>query len=315
MTRISFAARARSQQLDVHGLMIVATILIGTSFVVGREIAAGLDPAVLMAMRFAMAVVLYAPFVAWKHGLTLPSLRDFARYAIIASAMVGYFWCMFEALRYTSAFNTGAINTTVPGLAAIFSVWIVRERIGTHRLVALAIAGVGALWVIFRGDIDRLIAFDLNKGDMIFFAGCISLGFYTPFIQKFNRGEPAPVITFWVLVCGFLWMAAISNVKLWTSDWANVDLAVYGGAAYLALFTTIITYTIYQWGTPKIGATRAIAYSYFYPAVVMVLVWITGQESPPLMAIPGVVIVMVASVVVQQGAKRKVSTPTQSAAD
>ena len=315
MTEQSFAARARGQQLGVHGLMMVATILIGTSFVVGREIAAGLDPGVLMAMRFAMAVVLYLPFVIWKHGLTLPGPKDFLRYAIIASAMVGYFWCMFEALRYTSAFNTGAINTTVPGLAAIFSVWIVRERIGAHRLVALAFAGVGALWIIFRGDIDRLLAFDLNKGDLIFFAGCVSLGFYTPFIQKFNRGEPAPVITLWVLVCGFFWMAAISNVKLWTSDWANVELEVYGGAAYLAVFTTIITYTIYQWGTPKIGATRAIAYSYFYPAVVMVLVWITGQETPPLIALPGVLIVMAASVVVQHGAKRQETKPTPAAAD
>ena len=51
-----------------------------------------------------------------------------ASIAIIAAPLVGYFWCMFEALRHTSALNAGALFTLVPGLSAIYAAVLVREK-------------------------------------------------------------------------------------------------------------------------------------------------------------------------------------------
>jgi drug/metabolite transporter (DMT)-like permease len=297
--------RPNGRLLGVHALMLVATIFLATSFPVGHEITQGMDPTVLMMIRFAMAIVLFAPYVAWREGLRLPSPSALARYAAIGATMVGYVWCMFEALRHTSALNTGALVTLVPGLSAIFSAVLLRERLGLYRILALVLATIGALWVVFRGDPDRMLAVDLNIGDGIFFAGCVSLGLYTPFIRLLKRDDDRPLtVTFWIIVTSFLWLVIASNTKIVETDYTAVGMKVYGGAAYLAVFTTIITFFIFQYCTPRIGATRAIAYNYLFPAFVLVLVWAIGQETPPLMVLPGVAIVLAASVVVQQGAVR-----------
>jgi len=93
---------------------IFATILVSTSFPIGAAITQGLDSVVLTLMRFSIAAVFFGPFVAWKYGLTLPSLGDLARYAVLSACLVGFFWAMFEALRYTSPLNTATIFTLTP---------------------------------------------------------------------------------------------------------------------------------------------------------------------------------------------------------
>ena len=124
-------------------------------------------------------MAIFAPLVAWRHGIVWPGWRTLAGYAAISTSLVAFFWCMFYSLRTTSALNTGAISTLIPGLTAIAGAILVGERLGWHRLAALGIGLIGALWVVFRGDWDRFVALDLNEGDLIYFAGCVAMGFYS----------------------------------------------------------------------------------------------------------------------------------------
>jgi drug/metabolite transporter (DMT)-like permease len=176
----------------VHGQLIFSRILVATSFPVGAAITHGLEPALLILLRFALASLLFAPFVYPRHGLTLPGPRALAGYAAIAGCLVVFFWCMFTALRTTTALNTGAIVTLVPGIAAIYAAILVRERLGRHRMVALGCGLVGALWVVFRGDFERLASFTINGGDIIFFAGCLALGLYAPWSSGCTGGSRPP---------------------------------------------------------------------------------------------------------------------------
>ena len=178
---------------------------------------------------------------------------------------------------------------------------IVKERLGWQRLVALACGMVGSLWIIFRGDAARFLALDLNKGDLIFLAGCFSMGLYTPLVKKLHQGEPMTLMTFWVLVTGSGWLVLLSIPQLSTVQWQAVAPAVWTGILYLAVFCTIISFFLTQFCIPYIGPTRVMAYSYFYPALVLVLDWLLGRGLPPLATAPGIIIVLVATVVLQKG--------------
>ena len=69
---------------------------------------------------------------------------------------------------------------------------------------ALAIGAIGALWVIFRADPARLFSLHIGMGEAIYFAGCVAHALYTPLVRKLNRGEPAVVFTFGMMVAGWL---------------------------------------------------------------------------------------------------------------
>jgi len=70
---------------------------------------------------------------------------------------------------------------------------------------------------------------------------------------------------------------------------------------YLAVVSTVISFFMFQFATPRIGPTRVLAYSYFIPAFVLLVDWAIGRGLPPLMTFPGIAIVLVASLVIQRG--------------
>ncbi len=285
----------------VHAAVFVAMFLISFAYPVGEAIANELDTGVLLFLRFALAAALFAPLVVWRHGLAWPGWRALGGYAAISLSLVAFFWCLFYGLRTTSALNTGALSTLIPGLTAIGGAILVGERLGWHRLAALGMGLVGALWVVFRGDWGRFTSLDLNEGDLIVFAGCVAMGFYSPLVKRFHRGEPVMVMTLWVVAINAVWCLVIANAALVTMDWGAVPLFAYGGVAYVAIGSTVVAFFLMQWGTIRLGPTRVQAYSYLLPAFVLAIDWALGKGLPTAITTPGIVIVIAASLVIQRG--------------
>jgi drug/metabolite transporter (DMT)-like permease len=207
---------------------------------------------------------------------------------------------MFESLRYTDALNTSVIFTLVPGISGIYSAIFLRERLGRAGLWALFFGMAGAVWVIFRGDINRFLSLSVNYGDLIFLAGCFMMAAYTPLVKKMHRQESMMVMTFWVLVTGTIWLLLLSAASLGEVDWQGVEFKVWTGIVYLAVFSTIITFYLTHIATLYLGPTRVMAYSYFYPVFVLVINWGFGKGLPPAAILPGVAVVSLAAVVLQK---------------
>ena len=93
---------ARTGQAHAHVLAFLMTVVISASFPLGEHITHGLDPAVMMCIRFVLAALLMAPIVAWREGLKLPEAKACLRYFALGAPLAFFFWCMFEALRSTS---------------------------------------------------------------------------------------------------------------------------------------------------------------------------------------------------------------------
>ncbi|MDF1577291.1 MAG: DMT family transporter [Desulfurivibrionaceae bacterium] len=288
----------------MHGLMLLAAVIVSSSFTVGEAITHGLDPAVLLLVRYSLAVLCLAPVMILNHGLGLPTLRQLAGYGMISASTVAFFWCMFEALRYTTALNTSVIFTLVPGISGIYSAVFLGERLGRNRLLALLFGMFGAIWVIFRGDINRLLTMDVNYGDLLFLAGCFMMAAYPPLVKHFHQRESMVVMTFWVLATGIVWLLLLSFPQLENVDWRGVESMVWGGIVYLAIFSTIITFYLTHIATIHLGPTRVLAYSYFYPSFVLVIDWVMGKGLPPAVILPGVLVVTMATVVLQSGVAR-----------
>ncbi|MBU0486081.1 MAG: DMT family transporter [Proteobacteria bacterium] len=285
----------------MHSLMVLVTIVVSGSFTVGAAITHGLEPSVLLLVRYGLATLCLAPLLFLQHGFTLPGGRQLLCYSLISASTVGFFWCMFESLRYTSAFNTSVIFTMVPGISGIYSSIFLKERLGRNRIIAVVFGMLGALWVIFRGDLDRLLALELNYGDLLFLIGCFMMAAYPPLVKKLHRQEPMIVMTFWVLATGMVWFFLLAIPSLASVDWSGVGALVWWGIIYLALLSTILSFYLSNIGTIYLGPTRVMAYSYFYPAFVLMINWGLGKGLPPVIILPGVVVISLATVVLQRG--------------
>ncbi len=298
----------------VHGLMLVTAGLVSTSFTVSKAITDGMDPAALTLIRFVLAVLLFLPFIRSKYSLQRPDWPALLRYSIISFALTGFFWLMFLSLRTTTALNTGVIFTLVPGISSLYSAVLLHERLGKYKILAMILATIGAIWVLFHGSLERLPAFDLNHGDLLFFCGCLLIALYTPLVKLLHRGEPMAVMTYWILVTGSGWLLLFSGYRLANISWITVQPQTWAGIFYLALFCTIITFFLSQLSTLYLGPTRVMAYSYLYPPFILLLDWIFGHQLPPLQTLPGVACIVAAMFIVQRGPSTVSSTSSHSSA-
>ncbi len=147
------------------------------------------------------------------------------------------------------------------------------------------------------------MALALNRGDVIFLAGCLVMGLYTPLVKLFHRDEPIAVMTFWIMATGAVWLLLLNNSAVWNTAWGDVEFDVFIGIVYLAIFSTIITFFVQQHSTVRIGPTRVTAYSYLNPALVVGIEWTIGRGLPTAMTLPGVAIVFLATIVLQTGSQ------------
>lgn len=286
----------------VHTMMLLMVALIASSFPVGKMITTGLPPELLVFIRFLLAALCFAPYVFIRNGWHLPNQKKLLAYTVLSIPLVVFFWCMFEGLRYTSALNTSTIYTTVPAITALYVLLINREKTSKRRALGLLLGTLGALWIIFQGDIQGLLQMKLNYGDALFMIGCLFMGTYNPLIKKFYSGEPMEVMTFWVIGIGSVWLLILALPALKTQVWSGVSIDVYIGTAYLAIFTTLVTFFLLQFGTLRLGPTQVASYSFLTPVFVVILNFVIGIDGFQWQLIPGVFLIVIAMILVQKSA-------------
>ena len=129
------------------------------------------------------------------------------------------------------------------------------------------------------------------------------MAFYAPLVKKIHSGEPAAIISYWTLITGCFWLLLFSNFKLFEVDWLSVPTSTFPLIIYLAVFTTILSTLFFQSAAINLGGNKVAAYTYLNPSLVVVINWAIGKGFPPLKVLPGVLIVLLATLVLQRGDK------------
>jgi drug/metabolite transporter (DMT)-like permease len=290
----------RREALRGHLAMLVFVLLISGSFAFGGIIAPQIDPAALNAGRFVVAIVLMAAVITVSGGWRTPPehnpwrLAGLWRYAVLGGLMGAYFVLMFEALRLTDPVSAGAVFTLTPLISAGFGYLLMRQISPPLVLTSLVLAGAGAIWVIFRGDIDAMLRFDVGLGEIIFFIGCACHATYTPLVPRLNRGEPVILFTFGTLAGGMLLVGAYGWPAIVATDWTGLPPVVYAGMVYLALFATAGTFFLVQFAAMRLPSGKAMAYVYLLPVLVIIEEGLLGHGWPSPRVLPGIAATIVA---------------------
>jgi len=260
---------AGGEALRGHGAMLLFAALISVSFTLGDLAAPHIEPSVLTTARFALAAVimgaLAAPQVKPEHG------KAAWRYLLLGGLLASYFILMFEALRLTDPVSTGAIFTLTPIMSAVFGYILMRQITTPVMAVSLFLAGAGAIWVIFRADIQAILGLELGPGEQIFIIGCAAHALYAPLGRRLHQGEPLVVYVFFG-ICGGLIVALLFGLRdVIATNWAALPGIAWAALLYLATMATATTFFLVQYATLRLPAAKVMAYGYLVP--VFVILW------------------------------------------
>ncbi len=284
-------ARADGRQRVLsHLAMLLFAALIAGSFTFGALAVPHLAPAPLNAVRFVLASTLMGAFAFGVARRRLVWPKAPWRFAVMGFLMAIYFVTMFIALTMTLPVATSAVYTLVPLMTAVTAWFIVGQRSGPLVLVSLVIAGAGAVWVIFRGDLEALLGFDIGRGELVYLIGCVAYAFYTPLLRRYARGEAPLVLSFWTLTATALWITGYGLPEIVSVDWLHLPAVVWWVILYLAIGPTAICFFLIQFASQHLPAAKVIAYGYIVPAFVIVFEGVAGHGWVSLSVIVGALV-------------------------
>ncbi len=279
-----------------HLAMLLFSLLVAGSFALGVLAANDITPLALNAVRFWIAAIVIGIAVWLRGGVPRAAMAAPWRYVALAVVFTLYFVLMFEGLKSAPSVSAAAVFTLTPVMAAGFGWLLLGQKVSRRIAVGLAIGAVGAIWVIFRADVQALLRFEIGRGELIYFVGCISHALYTPMVRMLNRGESALVFTFGTLLAGALILTAVGWSDLVATDWAALPAVVWVTILYTAIFASAATFTLLQFSALRLPSSKVMAYTYLVPSWVIVWSVALGEQAPPLLVLGGIALTVVALV-------------------
>jgi len=277
-----------------HLAMLLFSALVAGSFSLGSMAANEISPMSLNTARFLIAGLLIGGVAMATTGLRRSDFAAPWRYLVLGGMFAIYFVLMFEGLKTATPVSTAAVFTLTPLMSAGFGYLLLRQITTVRMALALSIGAIGALWVIFRADLAALLRFRVGTGEAIYFWGCVAHAIYTPMVRKLNRGEPAIVFSFGVLVAGFVVLLAYGWRDLVATDWLALPLIVWITLAYVSIAASSITFVLLQFAVLRLPASKVMAYTYLVPSWVILWEVALGNRAPRGLVLAGIGLTVVA---------------------
>ena len=275
-------------------LLLLTMCFWASNGVVSKTALASVPPAGLALWPWVIGVIALSPF-ALPHVLTRRDLvrRNWFKLALIGTLAMSFFLhLIYNALTFTTVINAGLISTTMPA-AIIALAWLLyRDAISWRAAFGSAIAFVGVLLVMARGDIAVLTEFSFNSGDLLMVLAVMAWALYTVLLRH-APAELNPLAMLWVFavacvtVNGLIYVSELFSPMAFTVSWGNVAMM-----AYIAIFPSVLAFAFYNAGVKALGPAIAGQFIYLTPILSAILAVIFLGESFEMYHLVGFVVIV-----------------------
>ncbi|OIJ13609.1 EamA family transporter [Anaerobacillus alkalilacustris] len=241
-------------------LLILATMIWGGNFVIGRAIVDELPPLTLAFWRWVVAAFVFIPFV-WKEivdkkEILLENLKFLFLMAL--TGVAGFNTLLYVGLHYTTSINASLVNTTAPLMIATLSYFLLKEKLKKNQLLGIILSFTGVMVIFSQGSLEVLLTLSFNIGDVIVIIAVILWALYSITI-KYHSNRLPPLSSFAVsLVIGifilfpfFLWENVIvTKETVW-------NIKSFGTISYVGLLASIVAFLAWNSAVSQIGPGKA----------------------------------------------------------
>ena len=258
-------------------IAMAATILIWAGFAINMRAAAGstLASGDVALLRFGVPALLLLPWwkATFKRGRTqspLPTL------AIVVGAGLPFMQLVSWGAAETSAALVGTITPgVVPLFVALYSVLILRKKVGWVRSVGVALITAGVMVALLgTGTSLKWGVLPLLAGGLLWASYTIALSSvsYKPLEIAVLLSVPSSVFTLIAVVAGLLPSEIVAGHA------AAMDVIVF--ALMQGVIVGIISTVLYSYATKKIGSLKASGFGALSPVLSTVIAIPLLGETP-----------------------------------
>lgn len=258
-----------SRSLKAHLLLVLLTLIWGSTFVLVQAAVRYMTPVLFVAIRMILAAIVLAVLYR-KHlrQITMPSLGSGALVGLFL--FLGYLF-QTTALTLTTpskaAFLTGISTVLVPVFLILF--W--KAHIQPWRVVGIVMAFVGLFLMTVPGGAQAIADFaHVNRGDLLAIACAIGFTFHIIFIGRATQRFPYEQIAVLQVASAAVFTSVC--VPIVERPHFQLNLTVIAALLVTAILCTAFAFTIQAWAQQFTPATHTALIFTLEP----VFAWITS---------------------------------------
>lgn len=273
-------------------LMGITVVLWGFSWIVMKHLSSFIGPFDLVMARYGLAfVALFIILVATRQSLKFPPFWLTVGIGIFQTAA---FQCLCQlALVSGGAGHVVMLAYTMPFWVVLFAWLLLGERPARRHVVAFALAGLGLVAVIAPWEGMGSI-----EGSLLALGGGMSwgLGVVLTKIMFQRHGVGVLNLTTWQMFLGTLLTLPVALLLPQQSIVWGPDLV--WGIAYMAIMASALGWWLWLSVIRRVSATVAGMSSLGVPVLAVALAWLLLGETPTLLELVGIMLIMLGLVVI-----------------
>lgn len=257
--------------IKAHFALLGANLIYGANYIIAKGIMPGkLSPNAFVFIRLACCVVLFwsIKFLFVKEKV---ERKDFLRLALCgllgAAANMLFF---FHGINLTSPVDASIIMTVTPVIVLIFSFLILKEPLTKNKLIGIAIAGIGAVFLILYGN--KVAGTSSFIGNLFLFLNALSYGLYLVIVKTLMRKYNAITVISWMFLFGLIFVSPITFKDIVNTNFEAFTTNTYLVIGYAVLFTTFFAYLFNVYALNFVSPSVTSSYIYLQPVISFLMV-------------------------------------------
>ncbi len=262
----------------------------GASFIATKVALQDLSPYSLIWARFAIGIpVLGGALFFRKQKMSLPAgiLPSLALLGFLGVAL--HQWLQSVGLLTAQASTSAWIITTTPVFIALLGYLVLKERLGGAKVAGIAVAALGVVVVVSKGDLSSLISGRFGTvGDFLMMISAVNWAVFSVLSRAVLRRCPAALMMFYVMSIGWLFL----NVPFFLLgpgfvDFIDLRLSGWAGLFFLGIFCSGLAYIFWYDALEAMEVSRVGAFMYLEPLVALVVAALVLGEPVTFVVLTG----------------------------
>lgn len=254
--------------------LVGAMILWSSAFIALKYLLDFFQPAQIVFVRMVIASLVLLMLSRGRYQFRYQS-GDW-RWLLVMGIAEPCLYFLFEtnALRYTSAGQAGVINATLPLLASVGALLVLKERMTRWAITGFMMALLGCSLLSIMASVTDTASAPL-LGNCLEFMAMICGAIYSLAVRRLSSRYSALTLTAFQAGVGMLFFAPLA---MQTPFPVNSGWVQWGWLVYLATCVTVGAYWLYNWAMGRANVALATAYINLIPVFTLLLAFLILDE-------------------------------------
>ena len=254
--------------MRAYAVMVFAPLFFCSNLIIGRAANEAVLPNTLAFWRWLIAFAILLPFALPGMKRHFAVLRAHAGELFLLGflAMVLCGSLIYLSLHHTTATNATLIYTSSPVLIVLLE-WAFRGiRPSARQAIGIAFAFAGVAIILMKGDLQRLLSFQFNLGDIGVAIGAVAWACYSVLLKRSHFRSLPTIALFCAIACtGWILLLPLMVWELVAFDAFPRSADAWWSIMGVALIASVLAFSAFQYGIKILGPSVAGIFMYLLP--------------------------------------------------